>query len=84
MGPGAGSALLKGSGVSALVVKPAVAGGAEATLRLAAWAHAQGLQVGLLPRPAMPRWPSALVLIATGPSIRGVIILFIIPSRHPA
>lgn len=82
VGPGAGPALLRGTGVSVLVVKPAVVGGAEATLRLAAWAHAQGLQVGLLPRPPVPRQPPALVLIATGQSMHRTCLhyLSLIPS----
>ena len=35
-----------GSGVSALVVKPAVVGGLETSLRLASWAQRNKLQVG--------------------------------------
>ena len=35
-----------GSGVSALVVKPAVAGGLETSLRLVNWAQRNKLQVG--------------------------------------
>jgi len=36
--------LLQGTGVAALVVKPAVVGGFEAALRIVRWAHARQLQ----------------------------------------
>lgn len=41
----ASGALLHGTGLAAVVVKPAVVGGFEAAMRIVSWAHARSTQV---------------------------------------
>ena len=48
IGPGAADErLLQGTGLAALVVKPAVVGGFEAAMRITRWAHSRRTQVTL-------------------------------------